>query len=64
PEFYLKLLESLRVSKDEIIHVGDHYEFDYLVPKRIGIKSFYVDRNNTRKGRDVLRDLNGLIDKL
>jgi len=64
PEFYLRLLESLRISKDEIIHVGDHYEFDYLVPKSIGIKSFYVDRNKKRKGEDVIKDLNELIDKI
>jgi len=64
PEFYLRLLESLKIQKDEIIHVGDHYEFDYLVPKSIGIKSFYVDRNKTKKGKDVIKDLNELMDKI
>ncbi|MDI6916408.1 MAG: HAD family hydrolase [Thermoplasmatales archaeon] len=64
PEFYLRLLESLKIQKEDIIHVGDHYEFDYLVPKSIGIKSFYVDRNSTRKGKDVIKDLNGLMGEL
>lgn len=64
PEFYLRLLKQLKIGKNEIVHVGDHYEFDYLVPKSIGIRAFYVDRNSARKGEDVIRDLNGLIGKL
>ncbi len=64
PEFYLHLLQQLKIEKNEIVHVGDHYEFDYLVPKKVGIRAFYVDRNNQRKGVDVIRDLNGLIGKL
>jgi len=29
-------------------HTGDHYEFDYLVPKSVGIKAFYLDRDGTK----------------
>lgn len=38
-------------------HVGDHYEFDFLVPKRLGILSFYLDRSGNSSGRWVVKDL-------
>lgn len=61
PKFYLKLLEKLRIEKEELLHVGDHYEFDYLVPKRLRIRAFYVDRNGSREGENVIRSLKELV---
>jgi putative hydrolase of the HAD superfamily len=31
-------------------HVGDHKEFDYLSPQKLGINAFYLDRNKTITG--------------
>lgn len=47
--FYLALCSSLAIKPGELIHIGDHYEFDYLVPREIGIRAFYLDRNSGKQ---------------
>lgn len=55
--FYLKICEILNVEPNEIVHVGDHYEFDYLVPQSIGIQAFYLDRKKKQSGDFVIHNL-------
>jgi putative hydrolase of the HAD superfamily len=40
-----------------MVHVGDHYEFDYLVPRALGIRAFYLDRSARSSEDSVIRDL-------
>jgi len=47
--FYLAMCRSLNVKPAELVHVGDHYEVDYLVPRKIGIEAYFLDRENQRK---------------
>jgi putative hydrolase of the HAD superfamily len=47
--FYLAMCKSLNVKPADLIHVGDHYEVDYLVPRKIGIEAYLLDRENQRK---------------
>jgi FMN phosphatase YigB (HAD superfamily) len=42
---YKQICDIMGVKSFETIHVGDHYEFDYLVPKGLGIEAYYLDRN-------------------
>jgi len=56
-QFYGHICRLLRISPQEMVHVGDHWEFDYLVPKGLGIEALHIDRSWTRKGDDVIRDL-------
>jgi len=56
-EFYQRICQILGVSPQEIVHIGDHYEFDYLVPRRLGIRAFYLDRSGKQKGEFILQDL-------
>ncbi len=44
-DFYEKICSILRVKPEEVVHVGDHRDFDYNVPKECGITAFYLDRN-------------------
>jgi HAD superfamily hydrolase (TIGR01493 family) len=60
PDFYKHICNTLGTAPGEIVHVGDHYEFDYLVPQALGIQAFYLDRCAQRKGDFVLWDLWGL----
>jgi len=48
PQFYKRICEIMGTEPSGTIHVGDHYEFDYLVPKSVGIKAYYLDRDGTR----------------
>jgi putative hydrolase of the HAD superfamily len=47
-----------------MVHVGDHWEFDYLVPKALGIKVLYIDRSWSRSGDDVIRSLEEMGQRL
>ncbi len=47
--FYLALCSSLAIEPGELVHIGDHWQFDYLVPRRIGIRAFYLDRNSGKQ---------------
>lgn len=46
-EFYRRILESLGVREDEIVHVGDNEIFDYQVPMSLGIFSILVDEKES-----------------
>jgi putative hydrolase of the HAD superfamily len=59
-EFYQQVCDILNVDPQEIVHVGDHYDFDYLVPRKLGIQAFYLDRFGKQKGQFVLKDLSEL----
>jgi putative hydrolase of the HAD superfamily len=63
-DFYKKICSILGVDPQEIIHVGDHYEFDYLVPWALGIQAFYLDRSGREKGDHVIWNLEDLEKRL
>ena len=62
--FYQRICQILGARPQEIVHVGDHYEFDYLVPRSLGIHAFYLDRSGERKGDFVISDLRDLEKKV
>jgi putative hydrolase of the HAD superfamily len=55
--FYQKICQLLKANPNEIIHIGDHYEFDYRVPLSLGIRAFYLDRTGKQSGTFVISDL-------
>jgi HAD superfamily hydrolase (TIGR01549 family) len=63
-EVYRRICKTLVVDPGEMVHVGDHYEFDYLVPRALGIQAFFLDRSKQRKGDSVLWGLGGLDQRL
>ncbi len=62
--FYQQVCERLKVRPEEITHVGDHYEFDYLAPRAVGISAYYLDRSAQQKGEFILWNLKDLGKKL
>lgn len=58
--FYQRICQILETKPQEIIHVGDHYEFDYLVPRSLGIHAFYLDRSGKQGGDSVIPELKDL----
>ncbi|KYK22529.1 hypothetical protein AYK21_03825 [Thermoplasmatales archaeon SG8-52-2] len=60
PDVYKQVLEILKVQSDEIIHLGDNFEFDYISPKKIGIASIYLDRNEKENGENTIYSLSEL----
>ena len=62
--FYRRICEVLGVDPQEIAHVGDHYEFDYLAPRSLGIRAFYLARSGEKNGDFVISDLRDLEKRL
>ena len=62
--FYQRICHKLNVEHSQIIHVGDHYDFDFLVPQQLGITSFYLDRKGEKEGPQIVRDLTEFVAKL
>lgn len=60
PEFYRKLCATLGADPSRLIHVGDHYEHDYLAPRRVGITSYYLNR--TERGRGGTHTIGNLLE--
>jgi putative hydrolase of the HAD superfamily len=62
--FYQRICQILEARPQEIVHVGDHYEFDYLVPRTLGIHAFYLDRSGEQNGEFVISDLRDIEERL
>ena len=47
----------------DAIHVGDHFEFDYLIPKRLGMQAYFLDRDgNKPKDSYTVKDLGDFVE--
>jgi putative hydrolase of the HAD superfamily len=56
-DFYDMICKKLTIKPQEMVHIGDHKEFDYLVPQKLGITAFYLDRNKTSTGLYTVHNL-------
>lgn len=56
-QFYKKVCGIIGIEPSELIHVGDHWTFDYLAPKKMGIQAFFLDRKEIKQGDGIVRDL-------
>ncbi len=63
-KLYQRVCSILRVSPQEIIHVGDDPNFDFEVPRRLGILAFHLDRTGIQKGEFVIHNLEELNRRL
>jgi HAD superfamily hydrolase (TIGR01493 family) len=55
--FYEQVCRLLALEPEELIHVGDHWEFDFVAPQEAGISAYFLDRSGGRDGGHVVRDL-------
>lgn len=51
------ICKKLSIKPQEMVHVGDHKEFDYLCPQKLGITAFYLDRNKNSTGPCIVHNL-------
>ena len=64
PEFFLEVCRQMGVSPQEMAHVGDLWEQDFIAPRDAGIKAFHLDRRGKRKDGNSLRSLDELETRL
>jgi len=51
-DIYQKICDILGIENEDMVHVGDNYEFDYVAPSRAGIRAFYLDRDGEMERND------------
>jgi len=64
PEFFLEICRQMGISPEEMAHVGDLWEQDFIAPRDAGIKAFHLDRRGERKDASSLRSLADLEARL
>jgi len=63
-KLYQRVCDILGVSPQEMIHVGDDWNFDFDIPRRLGILAFHLDRTGEHGGEFVIQSLEELNRKL
>lgn len=64
PQMYEMICKNLETEPNKIVHVGDDWYSDFISPRKLGIKSFHLDRTGKKSGKFVIKDLNELEDRL
>ncbi len=63
-DIYQKVCSICGVFPSEVVHVGDDPNFDFDIPRKLGIKTFYLDRTGSHSGETVVHDLKELAEKV
>ena len=63
-DLYRRVCSILKIFPHEMIHVGDDRNFDFDVPRKLGILAFHLDRTGAHKGECVIHNLKDLTKKL
>lgn len=43
PEFYSKICQAMLVEPEQVVHIGDNWQFDFVSPSEIGIQAFHLE---------------------
>jgi putative hydrolase of the HAD superfamily len=54
---YGTVCAHMGVKPYEVLHIGDHYSYDYESPLEAGLDALFLDRKGERSGREVVGDL-------
>ena len=63
-DFYRRICQILGSVPEEVVHVGDHHNYDYRVPRALGIHAYYLDRSAQQRGDFILWNLKDLEERL
>lgn len=59
-DFYASICNIQNIEPNQMIHVGDHWDFDFAIPREIGINAFYLDRSGKRERQFIISSLEEL----
>ncbi|MHB8119407.1 MAG: HAD family hydrolase [Methanothrix sp.] len=57
PLIYDTVCAHMGAKPFEVLHIGDHYNYDYESPLEAGLDALFLDRKGERSGREVVGDL-------
>ena len=61
---FTRIAKIVKLKPDEILHVGNHRDFDYDKPRSIGMNAILIDRVGKETGPEVICDLRELLKRL
>lgn len=64
PHFYEMICKILGIEPCAMAHVGDEWYSDFVSPRSIGVKSFFLDKTGEKSGKLVIKDLRELEGRL
>ena len=64
PDFYKIIADKLNCVPSDIIHIGDHLEYDYYSAKKAGCYAFHLDRDAMEKKHFIVSSLKEFEKKL
>lgn len=59
-EFYHKMCQALDVPPEQVLHVGDNWQFDFVAARETGIHALHLDRKGENNHQSSLTDLGQL----
>jgi putative hydrolase of the HAD superfamily len=57
PLVYGAICAQMNARPFEVLHIGDHYHYDYESPIQAGLDALFLDRKGERTGLEVVGDL-------
>ncbi|MEW6034920.1 MAG: HAD family hydrolase [Chloroflexota bacterium] len=64
PQVYLRVCRELGISPEEMAHVGDNRQYDFLNAQVAGVRAFHLDRQGRYDGRETMKSLEELRELL
>ncbi len=64
PLVYGAVCKELGARPFEVMHIGDHYSYDYEAPLEAGLDALFLDRKGMRSGSEVVGDLREAVEKI
>lgn len=64
PRSYILVCRALGRKPLEVLHIGDHYVYDYEAPIEAGLDALFLDRKGNRRGPEVVGDLREAADRI
>jgi HAD superfamily hydrolase (TIGR01549 family) len=62
PYLYSAVCSHIGAKPVEVLHIGDHYSYDYESPLQAGLDALFLDRKGLRSGREVVGDLREAVE--
>jgi HAD superfamily hydrolase (TIGR01549 family) len=62
PLIYGAVCAQMGVKPFEVLHIGDHYNYDYESPLQAGLDALFLDRKGERSGSEVVGDLREAVE--
>ena len=59
-DFWAGMCRDLGVDPGQVVHVGDHRQFDFLEPASVGIHAYHLDRDRKAGDAESLQSLSEL----